>query len=192
MKRPRDNWRLFSSRAPRSWENWFIKVTFGAAETSRKVIFSRRDVRPAVSDILTVILWCIIDHRRGDGAFCPSERRRRRRSRRPHHYVSPRPASRRNARKIETWWRFTRTKTDRLLREFNRLMTACRRWHLVIGGCALLLRVPSSFSLSPAVPLSFSSLSWLASHACNCPVFPCLFAKTNRNANVLLSFSNDC
>lgn len=93
--------------------------------------------------------------------------------------ASPRIASHRNARKIETWWRFTRTKTDRLLREFNRLMTACRRWHLVIGGCALLLRVPSPFSLSlrlPALPVACP-----ASHACNCPVFPCLFANNLEN-----------
>lgn len=108
-------------------------------------IFSPRDVRPAVSDILTVILWCIIDHRCGVTMLFAL---RRFSAETPSSFASPRLTSLRNTRKIETWWRFTRTKTDRLLREFNRLMTACRRWHLVIGGCALLLRVPLLLFLS--------------------------------------------
>lgn len=130
-----------------------------------------------------VILWCIIDYRRGDGAFRPSALRMR--IRRRHSFHSPlvssrlflRPITPRNAWKIETWWRFTRTKTDRLLRKFNRLMTGCRCWHLVIGGCALLVRVSS---LSPSLPLSSFSLFLCSEqklHVCNCPMLSCLFAK---------------
>lgn len=144
-------------------------------------IFSHRDVRPAVLDILLFFDVLLITHRGGDGAFCPSARRRRRR------FVSLR-----NAREIETWWRFTRTKTDRLLREFNRLMTACRRWHLMIGGCALLLRVSLSLFLFLFLCLFIVLVAPLTRHRmlviAQCfRVCSRTFWKRNRNPNVLLS-----
>lgn len=155
-------------------------------------IFNPRNVRPAVSDILTVILWCIIDHRYGVTMLFAL----RRFSAETPSFASPRLTSFRNTRKIETWWRFTRTKTDRLLREFNRLMTACRRWHLMIGGCALLLQVPlplfPSFCLSLYRSCRFPTRDRMLVIAHCFRVCWRTVWKRNRNPNVLLLLQNDC